>query len=713
MHPHTLYRRNRLSGFSQRGMATTLLLLLVGLTLTVMVLGTSAYLRQQQASTVSNHAQTQAQLKAWTGAELVHQYLRQVQTQGQWAQLMGAAYPQTLTLQGEGVDGVIQAKFLRADPSTNTVTAQITGVTAQNSPAEARVMLEVVYALEGITGTDEGNNGGGGGTAPQQPNNVVTFSRNLRLGGSINVLQDAGAAKNYEIAVLGDVSTGGNSITGVKKITSTGSIRIGSGSSFEELHANCDVYIDGSVTANTIAARRNACVLGGAKVPGSLRANGSVKLMGSVAANGAVYARANASDVAACAAPGYRPSNNSAEAETCALPALLGVDLTGGSAGAQSVETLGNVSIASGAINALKALGDLVVSSSGSVVGFVGGAVRKPDWNQNVNVKPLAGALEVGVVPKVELLKATFNANTVRAQANYVFFVDSNSSKKVTVRGVSGIADGEYFLADYASGPYKDRLCTRVTGVGANARCADGTPERSITVCKGYSTSNNCFAYNTNSRTWSVNGVSAAQGVAWFEGNLEVGNGVYYNTFIASGNITTAGSTKVYAPNYAGYSGRVAGVQYAPTGICENVHFPLLYPADLCDRAHQQYVESGIGGLGNYAMMAGSRSDDRFDDLANYVGGNITVGASVELFGSVQAGNEFTSGGSTTVHGYVAALALGTARQNSMGGSTTFDLRNLPKTLNPGGAKPVEPGGGGKDPGSTDAQVRVKWSRYL
>lgn len=705
-------RRSSPSLSVQHGMTTTLLLLLVGLTLTVMVLGTTAYLRQQQASTVSNHAQTQAQLKVWTGAELVRQYLQQVQTQGQWAQLMGVAYPQTLTLQGEGVDGVIQAQLLRVDPSAKTITAQVTGITAPDSPAEARVMLEVVYSLEGGTGTDGGNTGGGDGTAPQQPNNVVTFSRNLRLGGSINVLQDASAAKDYEIAVLGDVSTGGNSITGVKKITSTGSIRIGSGSSFEELHANCDVYIDGSVTANTIAARRNACVLGGAKVPGSLRANGSAKLMGSASANGAVYARANATDVAACAAPGFRPSNNSAEAETCAAPTVLGVDLTGGSAGAQSVDTLGNVSIASGAIYALKALGDLLVSSSASVVGFVGGTVRKPDWNQNVNVKPLAGALEVGVVPKVELAKATFNANTVRAQANYVFFVDSNNSKKVTVRGVSGIVDGEYFLADYA-GPYRDRLCTRITGVGANARCADGTAERSITVCKGYSTSNNCFAYNTSSRTWSINGVSAAQGVAWFEGNLEVGNGVYYNTFIASGNITTAGSTKVYAPNYAGYSGRVAGVQYAPTGICQNEHFPQLYPIDLCDMARQQYVESGIGGLGNYAMMAGSRSDDRFDDLASYVGGNVTVGASVELFGSVQAGNEFTSGGSTTVHGYVAALALGTARQNSMGGSTTFDLRNLPKTLNPGGGKSVEPGGGGKDPGAADAQVRVKWSRYL
>lgn len=673
----------------QRGVATVLLLLLVGLTLTVMVLGTSAYLRQQQAYTLSNHAQTQAQLKAWTGAELVRQYLEHVRQQGQWAQLMGATFPQTLTLQGEGVDGVVEAQLTAVNTTAKTVTAQIVGVTAQGSPAEARAGLEVVYALPGSTSAQ---------TVPR----VITFSRDLKLGGSINVLQDAGAA--YEISVIGDVSTDGNSITGVKKITSTGSIRIGSDSSFDELHANCDVFIDGSVTAKTINARRNACVLGGASVPGVLRANGSAKLESGVSQNGEVYARVNPEDVGACAPPGYSPPWNSAAASTCAAPAVRGIDLSAGSAGARQVQTAGDVTLASGTVTALTAQGKLTVNGDATVAGGrVGGTVSKPNWNNKINVQVTSGlVVDVSAVAKVEVAKETFNANDVRHLANYVFFVNAAGSKKVVVRHVAGIQDGEYFLADYDSGPYKDRLCTEVTGSGSSVRCADPLPAQSITLCKGYSEYNSCFAFNSKTQTWSINGTSAAPGIAWFQGNLEVGNGVYYNTFIASSNITTAGGTSVYAPNYAGYSGRVDGVQYAPTGVCENSYFPGLYPTDLCDKAGAKYLQTGLEGLGNYAMLAGSRSDENYADLASYVGGNITLGSSAYIYGSVKAGNEFTSGGSTTVHGYVTALAHGTAAKNSMGGSTTFDLRNLPKTMDPGGES--------TDP---NAQVQVQWSRYL
>lgn len=697
----------------EQGIAAILLLLLVGMVLTVMVLGTSAYLRQQQVYTLSNHAQTQAQLKAWTGAELVRQYLQNVQTQGKWAQLMGATFPQKLTLQGEGVAGVIEAQLVAVSAGANTVTSQIIGMTAQGSPAEARVGLEVIYTLSGSGGNGDNSTGGSGGTNPTPPNNVITFSRNLKLDGSINVLQDAGA-QAYEVSVIGDVSTGGNSITGVKKITSTGSIRIGSGSSFDELHANCDVYIDGSVTAKVINARRNACVLGGASVPGKLTANGSAKLDTGVSSNGEVYARVNPQDVASCAAPGYSPPWDSAAAATCTAPAVLGVDLSAGSAGANLVKTAGSVSIASGTIRSLEAQGNLTVNSDATVTaGKIGGTLSKPSWNNKINVtvtKPLV--VDIPAVAKVEQASETFNANGVRHLANYVFFVNAAGAKKVVVRNVAGIQNGEYFLADYDNGPYKDRLCTKVTGTGTSTRCADPQPEKTITVCKGYSDYNSCFAYNVSTKTWSINGVSAAQGVSWFQGNLEVGNGAYYNTFIASGNISTGGSTTVYALNYAGYNGRADGVQYAPTGICENSHFPGLYPTDFCDKTGAKYLQAGLDGLGNYAMMAGSRNDDNYTDQAGYIGGNIALGSSVNIYGSIKAGNEFSSGGSTTVRGFVTALALGSVFKNSMGGSTTFDLRSLPKTLQPGGGKPGTPGTGG---GSTNpnAQVQLKWSRYL
>ena len=71
----------------QRGIATVLILLLVGLSLSAAVFGTAHYIRSHQQQDVAAHAQTQAQMKAWTGAELVRQYLQQLQDSGQLAAL--------------------------------------------------------------------------------------------------------------------------------------------------------------------------------------------------------------------------------------------------------------------------------------------------------------------------------------------------------------------------------------------------------------------------------------------------------------------------------------------------------------------------------------------------------------------------------------------------------------------------------------------------
>ena len=90
------------------------------------------------------------------------------------------------------------------------------------------------------------------------------------------------------------------------------------------------------------------------------------------------------------------------------------------------------------------------------------------------------------------------------------------------------------------------------------------------------------MAYNVATKTWTLNGTSFAPGIIWFEGNLTMGNGVYYGSFIATGTISTAGSLKIYAVNFAGYNGKRGTTTYAPTGICVNSYFPGLYPTDYC-----------------------------------------------------------------------------------------------------------------------------------
>ena len=153
----------------QRGIATVLILLLVGLSLSAAVFGTAHYIRSQQQQDVAAHAQTQAQMKAWTGAELVRQYLQQLQDSGQLAALYAKAPPFDLTLSGDGVTSAVLARITASDSTAKTVTARITGVTAPDSSAEARAVVEVVYAV-----------GAGSGTAPGQCGTPIRSSTVLR-----------------------------------------------------------------------------------------------------------------------------------------------------------------------------------------------------------------------------------------------------------------------------------------------------------------------------------------------------------------------------------------------------------------------------------------------------------------------------------------------------------------------------------------------------
>jgi hypothetical protein len=82
------------------------------------------------------------------------------------------------------------------------------------------------------------------------------------------------------------------------------------------------------------------------------------------------------------------------------------------------------------------------------------------------------------------------------------------------------------------------------------------------------------------------------------------------------------------------------------------------------------------------------------------------------VHGNVLAGNEFVSGGGTTIQGTASALALGNVVNNSMGGSTTFDLTNLPPTFDPHSSG----GSGGSSSSSSSSNgspVSVAWAHYL
>ena len=136
------------------------------------------------------------------------------------------------------------------------------------------------------------------------------------------------------------------------------------------------------------------------------------------------------------------------------------------------------------------------------------------------------------------------------------------------------------------------------------------------------------------------------------------------------------------------------------------------YPRNFCNLATASFDPTAASGLGSYAFMAGSFSGASYS-ASSYVGGNVALRASSEINGYVLAGNAFSSGGSSTIRGYVSSQGSGVANASqasknaTLGASTTIDMRALPATLAAGSAS----GTGGSSAGA--AVVSILYSRYL
>ncbi|WP_313072128.1 hypothetical protein [Melaminivora sp.] len=231
----------------QRGIATVLIVLLVGLTLTAGVLGTVAHVRSLQEQDVATHAQTQAQVKAWLGADLVRQYLERLQQQGQFENLkaQGAA---VLTFAG-GVDAGVLGAEITKFAADGSVHVQVTGVGAPGTRAEARSVLQVVYDIEQARTA-----------APAQPLASAVFRGDVNIsGGTTSFNHDKTPVKSYEkIAVDGRLNIGSASqakISGCAK----GDINLSGGGIDENAELSSQ---NGSITIAGMSPPKNASLWG-------------------------------------------------------------------------------------------------------------------------------------------------------------------------------------------------------------------------------------------------------------------------------------------------------------------------------------------------------------------------------------------------------------------------------------------------------------------
>ena len=233
----------------QRGIATVLILLLVGLSLSAAVFGTAHYIRSQQQQDVAAHAQTQAQMKAWTGTELVRQYLQQLQDSGQLAALYAKAPPFDLTLSGDGVTSAVLARITATDSTAKTVTARITGVTAPDSSAEARAVVEVVYGAEA----------GSEPQPPAMPRASAVFRGDLSIsGGTTSFSNNEGASGYQKIAVDGKLTIASASQAKISGCTK-GDINMSGGGIDDNAMLSSQ---NGTITIGSISMPKNATLWG-------------------------------------------------------------------------------------------------------------------------------------------------------------------------------------------------------------------------------------------------------------------------------------------------------------------------------------------------------------------------------------------------------------------------------------------------------------------
>lgn len=726
----------KFSSSHQKGIATLLIILTISIAILVSTIGVIANLKSVQQRQISIHSSLGAQALAWQGVKIVDSYLQGVNNDIllNWS---NNAEPITLSIgdnsRYKAVLTHIQNTGTNIDSHGKTlynylITAQITGI-AFSGKNTSQSTLETTYSIssyENTTSTEETSPG-----STTSVINVFNIKHDLNMTGGIKVI--GGKTANFNVE--GDANLDSASIDGINAINATGNVHVGSGIKVNSIYSNGDVSLTGSASVNQIKSLGDVTISGGTSSM-SIQSNKSVTFTGGqassvdsigdviVSAGGVNITSINSEGNLNWTGSGGGVSNASVNgfityAGNNKNPTNLssGSDITITGGGANKVVTNGNLYHngygtitsadvsqntyvkSSGSISGARMKGSAFLTSSGTInsilaeknytvngwqstSGQIGGTLTKTQmWNSGVNISVIPNLvvsvethtpIQISPLPEVEIpVNQTVDVYALKSSANYVFEYINNTIV-ITVNAVSGIPSGSYVLGNKvdSSGTHPQWLCKISDMVGTT--CSQPVAN----ICQGYSDYNGCFSYNTSSQTWSVSGTSMARGIVWFEGNLSTGNGTYINTWLATGNITTAGGHKSTAPNYAGYTTTCTNASY--NGLTVNTNFANLIPTNLCDTVNSKMVENSIA---NSVYISGGYNPT----TGLYGGGVVTLGSSTLAEGSVVGADVVNTGGSTTIKGSI--LANGQNVQNTspmiFSGSTTIDLSGGSENYSP------------------------------
>ena len=683
----------------ERGAATILTVLLIGVGLVSASLGAMHVVRSTQERQLAAHAQVNSQSGVWATVEVVRTYLQTLNKD----QLTTLSLNQVWTITGN--DNLNQQAILFAItlPVAPAVDYKVSArLTATDIAARSSSSLEVVYSV--IPSNPGGNVALDG---------VLDFYNDLNVAGGITLNVPDGANFNVD----GNFTAGSVGIQGVglAKVAVTGNVTVGSDVAAEELWGR-NITITGGATAAHLYAFGTPKAEGGTgNAPydqktdtccGNINTSGGVTGIQSMNANGDINSGGNGRAALAVNARG--------NVKLTGGGATHGIIIAGGNVDAVSgtsvdnINARGNVTLGGNLVSALTAVGSVTctanwqkfpsINAGGAVTGCNIGSVI----HQNLNPKPVVTVMEK--LPPVKLVQPVVDAWVLRPSANYALEFDGNKVK-VTVNSIQGMTNGTYYIGTYDGKP-REYLCSLVDAANnctAPVAKADAKP-----FCNSFGSSeyNGCFTFNKTpgQEKWTVAGSSLPPGVMWFKGDLSLNSGIYYNTFVVTGNVATGGQLVTYALNYAGY-GPICNNQFVSS--VRSSDFEGMKPTNFCQGT--SFKPSALGNVGILAGGYDPANTANATTKTQYSGGLIELGAGNSIYGTVLSGDILKTGGSTKIYGYISAAGLQLSDDtNDLGGSTTIDLMNLPEGYNPNEIPNMDDSSGG-----TASTAIVLWTRYL
>ncbi|RFS27673.1 hypothetical protein DYI81_15605 [Acinetobacter sp. SWAC5] len=263
----------------QQGMATVLLVLLIGITVMLLTATVAKTLVTNREAGVAAHAQTNAQLMGWAGVSAFKEYLL---NQGKInATNIPALNGRSITLRSDANKKEIIAKNIRVSGCTTegaacTVTANIS---SNNLSSQAATTIEVIYNLTLTNGTvavvseNSAINFGGntvftGATLieSESPNAKVTLNVDGNL--ALNLLFKTKNISELNINATGDVYIdcgAQNCGDAIINVTSRGKVTLLTGDNFGDIKALSTVTLYTSATAKNIQSIGNVELSGWSK----------------------------------------------------------------------------------------------------------------------------------------------------------------------------------------------------------------------------------------------------------------------------------------------------------------------------------------------------------------------------------------------------------------------------------------------------------------